>query len=153
MSKTFLECSVSQTCLTVCTPSHKINVSAHTLETLFWPYSSWSPACQSGMRAGGDRFRGFPSPDTPVSLCPRLALHNSRFLSLCSELDGRVRPLVYTLRCWAQGRGLSGENESGQTWGWVGVEAKAGIQGEKGGQVQEPGLRKPPRRGLEAPLF
>nr|XP_006214924.1 LOW QUALITY PROTEIN: speckle targeted PIP5K1A-regulated poly(A) polymerase [Vicugna pacos] len=43
-----------------------------------------------------------------ISFSNRLALHNSRFLSLCSELDGRVRPLVYTLRCWAQGRGLSG---------------------------------------------
>ncbi|XP_048216539.1 speckle targeted PIP5K1A-regulated poly(A) polymerase [Perognathus longimembris pacificus] len=43
-----------------------------------------------------------------VSLSNRLALHNSRFLSLCCQLDGRVRPLVYTIRCWAQGRGLSG---------------------------------------------
>ncbi|XP_025860469.2 speckle targeted PIP5K1A-regulated poly(A) polymerase isoform X2 [Vulpes vulpes] len=43
-----------------------------------------------------------------ISLSNRLALHNSRFLSLCSELDERVRPLVYTIRCWAQGRGLSG---------------------------------------------
>ncbi|XP_012884398.1 PREDICTED: speckle targeted PIP5K1A-regulated poly(A) polymerase [Dipodomys ordii] len=43
-----------------------------------------------------------------ISLSNRLALHNSRFLSLCCELDRRVRPLVYTIRCWAQGRGLSG---------------------------------------------
>lgn len=47
-----------------------------------------------------------------VSLSNRLALHNSRFLSLCSELDGRVRPLVYTLRCWAQGQGLSDQGPS-----------------------------------------
>ncbi|XP_074087396.1 speckle targeted PIP5K1A-regulated poly(A) polymerase isoform X2 [Macrotis lagotis] len=43
-----------------------------------------------------------------VSLSNRLALYNSRFLNLCCALDRRVRPLVYTLRCWAQGRGLTG---------------------------------------------
>nr|KAF6438077.1 hypothetical protein HJG59_008761 [Molossus molossus] len=47
-----------------------------------------------------------------ISLSNRLALHNSRFLSLCSELDERVRPLVYTVRCWAQGRGLSDQEPS-----------------------------------------
>ncbi|XP_027714609.1 speckle targeted PIP5K1A-regulated poly(A) polymerase isoform X2 [Vombatus ursinus] len=43
-----------------------------------------------------------------ISLSNRLALYNSRFLNLCCALDRRVRPLVYTLRCWAQGRGLTG---------------------------------------------
>ncbi|XP_051002056.1 speckle targeted PIP5K1A-regulated poly(A) polymerase [Acomys russatus] len=43
-----------------------------------------------------------------ISLSNRLALYNSRFLNLCSEMDGRVRPLVYTVRCWAQHNGLSG---------------------------------------------
>ncbi|KAM8969055.1 speckle targeted PIP5K1A-regulated poly(A) polymerase [Sarcophilus harrisii] len=43
-----------------------------------------------------------------ISLSNRLALSNSRFLNLCCALDRRVRPLVYTLRCWAQGRGLTG---------------------------------------------
>ncbi|XP_043826890.1 speckle targeted PIP5K1A-regulated poly(A) polymerase [Dromiciops gliroides] len=43
-----------------------------------------------------------------LSLSNRLALYNSQFLSLCCALDRRVRPLVYTLRCWAQGRGLTG---------------------------------------------
>ncbi|XP_051049865.1 speckle targeted PIP5K1A-regulated poly(A) polymerase isoform X2 [Phodopus roborovskii] len=43
-----------------------------------------------------------------ISLSNRLALYNSRFLNLCSEMDGRVRPLVYTIRCWAQHNGLSG---------------------------------------------
>uniref|UniRef100_F7FZR1 Speckle targeted PIP5K1A-regulated poly(A) polymerase n=1 Tax=Ornithorhynchus anatinus TaxID=9258 RepID=F7FZR1_ORNAN len=43
-----------------------------------------------------------------VSLSNRLALYNSQYLRLCSQLDGRVRPLVYSLRCWAQGRGLTG---------------------------------------------
>lgn len=43
-----------------------------------------------------------------ISLSNRLALYNSRFLNLCSEMDGRVRPLVYTVRCWAEHNGLSG---------------------------------------------
>uniref|UniRef100_F7EVE8 Speckle targeted PIP5K1A-regulated poly(A) polymerase n=1 Tax=Monodelphis domestica TaxID=13616 RepID=F7EVE8_MONDO len=43
-----------------------------------------------------------------ISLSNRLALYNSRFLNFCCELDRRVRPLVYTLRRWAQGRGLTG---------------------------------------------
>ncbi|CAO2584620.1 Speckle targeted PIP5K1A-regulated poly(A) polymerase, partial [Lemmus lemmus] len=48
-----------------------------------------------------------------VSLSNRLALYNSRFLNLCSEMDGRVRPLVYTIRCWAQHNGLSGYHPGG----------------------------------------
>ncbi|XP_038620512.1 speckle targeted PIP5K1A-regulated poly(A) polymerase [Tachyglossus aculeatus] len=53
-----------------------------------------------------------------VSLSNRLALYNSKYLRLCSQLDGRVRPLVYSVRCWAQGRGLTGEGEQVEVDGW-----------------------------------
>lgn len=51
-----------------------------------------------------------------ISLSNRLALYNSRFLNLCSEMDGRVRPLVYTLRCWAQHNGLSDQRPSSASY-------------------------------------
>lgn len=82
----------------------------------------------------GDTFSGSCTL-TSLLLCPRLALHNSRFLSLCAELDERVRPLVYTLRCWAQGRGLSGER-------------RAGGPGAKEGGDTDTGVRKSAQEGV-----
>ncbi|KAG8522743.1 Speckle targeted PIP5K1A-regulated poly(A) polymerase, partial [Galemys pyrenaicus] len=70
-----------------------------------------------------------------ISLSNRLALHNSRFLSLCCELDARVRPLVYTLRCWAQGRGLSGDREKQDR---LGVEWVSGQSRDWGEEDRDP---------------
>lgn len=47
---------------------------------------------------------------------------------------------MYTLRCWAQGRGLAGESQDR-----AGAEL---VSGKKGRKIQEPGLRKTAKEGI-----
>lgn len=39
----------------------------------------------------------------------RLALKNSKLISLYSKMDPRFRPLAYTLRLWAKSKGIAGK--------------------------------------------